>query len=474
MVYPGATHTRFLHSVGVMHLSGKFAVSILRTSEGFAGQSIRSMLREEAEYYIPHLDDLGVEDEGSLLSILTGIRLGGLMHDIGHMPFSHAFEEAVLSSSKRLANLGVRSHEDLGHRIYVNYLRDRIRRFVRDRYGRDGICEDAVCECLDYIMSPREEHYRLPAYVLARHLVKEFVYPADIVDFCMRDSYFAGTVEYGRIDADRLFMFSLAIFQSNRTLIGLMRKAVGALRAYLFSRLWLFNNVYLHKFSRLMDYVVRDLLHQVHERGIIDFEGIIEGIVRGDEDARLELEKMDDGYVLYRALESRDEELRDLSKRILCRRPHLREVFFHEITIRLEDFHMAKRGERFEDIIGVLRKEVAEALSVDIEHIIIDSPPIRIFPLNPYLPYSTFPIVETSKRTIIGIREADAWKITNTRMLDFIALRILIPSRVLRSLGMMADKVGRKMGSLITDDFEERLKAAFIRKYSGAPQHVTM
>lgn len=82
MVYPGGTHTRFQHSLGVMHLAGKFAESL--------------NLQEERK---------------------QELRIAGLMHDSGHGPFSHASE--VVAEQKGL------SHEELSCRK-VRKLEDRI------------------------------------------------------------------------------------------------------------------------------------------------------------------------------------------------------------------------------------------------------------------------------------------------------------------------------------------------------------
>lgn len=70
-VYPGATHTRFSHSLGVMHISGMF-------------------LRRLLEPYSTEIS----QDEFCHYFFL--IRLWGLTHDLGHGPFSHTFDSAVL------------------------------------------------------------------------------------------------------------------------------------------------------------------------------------------------------------------------------------------------------------------------------------------------------------------------------------------------------------------------------------------
>src|SRR4030043_2374302 len=81
-VYPGANHTRFEHSVGVMYLAGRVAEN-------------------------PHISQLIDEDE------LGMVRIAGLLHDVGHGPFSHVFEHLL---DKELG----KTHEDLTTWIIEN------------------------------------------------------------------------------------------------------------------------------------------------------------------------------------------------------------------------------------------------------------------------------------------------------------------------------------------------------------------
>lgn len=478
-VYPGATHTRFLHSIGVMHLAGKFALSLLRTTYSLQNQEISEALGG-VKFRIPSLEYLEVDDQSTLLSILIAARLGGLLHDIGHMPFSHAFDETIIANSKKIRSVGIHSHEDTGYFIFKNYLEEEIRSFaLRENLERYGINVDTLLEAVDAIMIPREKFAKgnKRIYAALRSVVKEFLYPADIIDFCLRDSYFTGAVEYGKIDADRLFLFSLILERiasnSSEIVLGLQRKAIGALRAFLHSRVWLFNNVYFHKFSRLMDYTVKDLIRSLHECGEIDFEEIIVDIAKGEEEARNNLAKLDDNYLLFKALESRKPKLIELAKRVLHRKPDLREAFSFEMTLDPVEAGRVECTEDFDSLVNKLKEEIASDLNLASEDLIIDSPPIKFFPLNPYLPHNVFPIIEVDKQRVVGINEANAWTVSGARISDFAVFRVLVRKSVMESANLSVELLRRKLMQVL-NEIGDKIKYAFIRKYSSISLTVTM
>ncbi|NHV06547.1 MAG: HD domain-containing protein [Thaumarchaeota archaeon] len=94
MVYPGATHTRFEHSLGVMHLATKMYDAIVSSN--------KSLLESKLKY-----DEAGLKRDRQL------VRLSALLHDVGQMPFSHALEKTT-------------PHEDYTLEIIRGPLKDKI------------------------------------------------------------------------------------------------------------------------------------------------------------------------------------------------------------------------------------------------------------------------------------------------------------------------------------------------------------
>jgi HD superfamily phosphohydrolase len=105
MVYPGAVHTRFEHSIGVMHLATLMYDAMLTKKEN------KEILEERLHYRNP-----GFERDRQL------IRLAALLHDVGHAPFSHASEDIFPANEQGKAY----NHEDYTARIIKTSLKDKI------------------------------------------------------------------------------------------------------------------------------------------------------------------------------------------------------------------------------------------------------------------------------------------------------------------------------------------------------------
>ncbi len=461
LVYPGAEHSRFQHSLGVMHLAGKFAVALIRRTYGFRDVVIRKMLR------IPNLTELGVDDISDIFSAILGIRIAGLFHDIGHGPFSHAFDEIIIDKSSDLKNKRIYSHEDVGYFIYRNHLREKIERIgVRlERNKEIPIHVDSLLESLDYILAPRSEMIALrektKLFIRAlRYVLREFIYPADILDFVLRDSYYTGAREYGMVDVDRLLKFSVITTSLKPAHyiapdIALFDNALNTLRAFLMSRFWLFNNVYFHKFSRIMDYAIKKLLSYTHSEECIDFIDAILSIVDGGDVSKYIL--LDDYYVLYKALE-KGKKAAEYAKMVLYRKPPIREIFYHEIRIPLvkveRDEESRLKSEPLESVLREMREVIADKLEVSEEDLIIDYPPIKFFPDNPYLPARALIVIFMRGDKPIDFRHYTVQDATAGMALNMTVLRIFLEHDIARQVERRIHE--ELLRDEIYKEFEER------------------
>lgn len=98
LVYPSMRHSRFEHSLGVMHLAGAMWEAIVEnsTSSDKLKESLANLLRVIRRDILNLGKYKRKVDDSRLISLIhTCLRLAGLLHDIGHLPFSHLFEHAA-------------------------------------------------------------------------------------------------------------------------------------------------------------------------------------------------------------------------------------------------------------------------------------------------------------------------------------------------------------------------------------------
>lgn len=191
LVYPGAVHTRFEHVVGTMHIAGQIGKSLASASE---------------------MDQEFVQE----------LRLAALLHDVGHGPFSHMFEEV-------LAAKGTTTHEDITQRIILETS-------LGDLLRKHGFSPERTSELAVGKLN------KAPSFM------NEIIVgglSADIMDYLLRDSYFTG-VEYGKVDIQRL-VDSLHAPDGH---LALDHAALYTFEAMLLARYEMFKAVYFHRTVR--------------------------------------------------------------------------------------------------------------------------------------------------------------------------------------------------------------------------------
>ena len=215
LVYPGATHSRFEHALGVYHLAR-------RALEG---------LGERGD-----LDGFAPDD--ALL-----IRLGALLHDVGHYPFSHALEED-----------GATSHETLA----ATHLR---RPPLAAALAATGL--DAPVERLDALIRGTSTHPL--AGLISGSL------DLDKIDYLKRDALMSG-VPYGEIDVDRLLACLVVVDEGGRRSVGILEKGLTALESLLFAKYQMYRNVYWHHAVRSATVMFKRLVREATAARALDAE----------------------------------------------------------------------------------------------------------------------------------------------------------------------------------------------------------
>ena len=189
LIYPGAQHTRFEHSLGVMHIASMASNSL--------------------------------KEKGILKSHdIRDIRLAALLHDIGHGPFSHLFEE-VLEKRQKI------SHEDIGKKIIL-------KTEIGDFISKSGFDKRFICK-----LAFGDSKFQFMNELISGAL------SADIMDYLLRDGYFTGA-EHAKIDHNRL-TYSLDVFKDQ---LALDKSALVNFETMMISRYQMFKAVYFHKTVR--------------------------------------------------------------------------------------------------------------------------------------------------------------------------------------------------------------------------------
>ncbi len=242
MAYPGASHTRFAHSLGVMHLAGLYA------SRLWPGDLKRFFV----------------------------LRLAGLLHDVGHGPFSHQFDDVIFKASKQY-----RDHDD--YRLLI--LKEVLPKVLMDRFEMtSNKHKDSIAENLRILVEdgePSVESFEklidmiVSVYEGEKGGTPEFnavqgVLGADRLDFLLRDVYYSGTVHFGRVPVDRLIRNSFVVEGK----LSYHVKVVDDIYAVLFTRYLMYKNVYFHKVGRAADLMIQEIL-KLSDGLVIDYESIL-------------------------------------------------------------------------------------------------------------------------------------------------------------------------------------------------------
>lgn len=221
MVYPGAMHTRFEHSLGVMYVATKIFDNIVN--------ECKNILKVDYGY-----------NEDGLNKMRTIIRLAALLHDVGHAPFSHASESIMPHKDQEK----IYKHEDYSGAIIKTIFKDVIENNkLNNNYN---IKAEEVAAFV-------EKDYKI--------LKKSFFWTdiisgqvdADRIDYLLRDSYHAG-VQYGVFDLKRLLKTIVMIHTDEGFILGFNEGGLHVAESLIFARYYMFTQVYFHHTRRAYDH----------------------------------------------------------------------------------------------------------------------------------------------------------------------------------------------------------------------------
>ena len=306
-VYPGANHTRFEHCVGVMYLAGKVTEN-------------------------PNLSRIISDEEADI------IRLSGLLHDVGHGPFSHVFEQLLIRDLEK-------THEDITSWIIAESE-------INDKIAQAGFNPDEVSK-----LAVGKLHK--PDKAFWDQIISSGV-DVDKQDFIVRDTYHTGA-EYGFIDVFRLIHALDVLGEDLAVELG----ALSALEAFMIARIESFKSIYFHRVGRAGQIMLAMAMEKANEElGLTAFKTPEEYLA------------MDD-YTVWSALKKCEKSkpiIDDLERRRILKCAYER-TFYEKDALVSNIFGREAYRRQVQD-------EIAREAGVEPEAVIIDVPTVPSVPYH--------------------------------------------------------------------------------------------
>ena len=305
LVYPAAQHSRFEHSLGTMHLAG------------LAGE---------------HLFSIGVLAK----ECIQELRIAALLHDIGHGPFSHLFEEALKATSNK-------NHESIGAEI---------------------ICKTELSDILSgfgYSPSVISEISFGNSKVKFKNEIISGSLSSDLMDYLPRDGFFTG-VEYGKVDYNRIIN---SFRVTNNGSLALDISSFYSFESMIISRYEMFRAVYFHKTVRSAEVM---LLHSL----LLSNE-----ILNLSKISLTDYLKLTDDSILLKISSSPNNEMaKEMVSNYLERK--LLKCVYERFIRKRDNFTKLSRNK-----IEELRLKIARLSNIDEKRIFLDTYGISLVPLAP-------------------------------------------------------------------------------------------
>lgn len=216
LVYHGAEHTRFGHSIGVMHL---------------VTRAFNSVVEKNPDLF----------EETRIKWYEQILRLIALIHDLGHAPFSHGSELVFPDNLK---------HEEYTEKITMGteiaeYINEIGAEFVKNHGREYNITPELICSVY------RGSNIDNPDFIFLRKFMDSEL-DCDKMDYLLRDSLYCG-VNYGKYDLDRLILCLTAYKEGNNIFLAMDEGGIHAFEEFVLARYFMFTQVYFHKTRRFLD-----------------------------------------------------------------------------------------------------------------------------------------------------------------------------------------------------------------------------
>lgn len=232
--FPGATHSRYIHSLGVIHMAG-LAFDYIFKDYPFSQPKMRERFRQI-------------------------LRLGALLHDIGHGPLSHATEEVM----PQLSELDIKIYKDRKNRKASH--EDYTIKFITDSSLTETLrksfpdIDPYHIACLVDKSLPSKDNFFMDGGLNYRTILGQLVsseMDVDRMDYLQRDAYFCGT-NYGQIETNWLLSNLTYHILDGEVFMALNKRALYTFDDFLISRHHMYLMIYFHHKSIIYE----EMLHK--------------------------------------------------------------------------------------------------------------------------------------------------------------------------------------------------------------------
>ncbi|MCK5818254.1 MAG: HD domain-containing protein [Psychromonas sp.] len=367
-VFPSAMHSRFEHSLGVMHIAYKMYKNLVLNAYRYKNKYSNDL-------FFKHITKIPPEN-------IQELRLAALLHDVGHGPMSHQFDKFLMNKKQLINYIGdddkykdiydlINDEDPVEHEhISLLFIKkiiadidpnseekiniDNILSIIKPKYKNSTILLE---------LENKNENYNI--HPLFSSLISSSPIDSDRMDYLLRDSYFSGA-KCGIYSIERLLMSVLPVVinkdKYKNVCLAFTESSLDSISEFVFSRMNLFSQLYFHKTNRSFSAMLSKACDLIVDKDK-DKDKLINNLYDIDKD-KDNLQRLEDFYV-----KNSDEHFINTSVRKLLDDIPAAENLINCIIER-EPWHKLYAAKIYNPgaINDVINKEVIDSISVKLKN----------------------------------------------------------------------------------------------------------